>query len=69
MRSSVPTQAQLLAQNRQKTRVAHKKRYKNVLGIAFGAAGLAAALGGMDWTVSVMLWGLSAASWAFLKSI
>ncbi|HVY86658.1 MAG TPA: hypothetical protein VG943_16100 [Caulobacterales bacterium] len=69
MRRPVPTQAQLLAQSRSEARMASKKRYRRLLGIGFGAAGLATALAGLPASVSVGLWALSAASWAFIKAV
>ena len=67
------TQSQLLklyqAENAEKTRLAHKRRYQRVIGIGLGAVGLAAAMVGMPFAVSVALWAMGAISWRILKAV
>jgi hypothetical protein len=69
MRRPTPTQAQLLARSREETRLAHKKRYRGLIGLGLGAAGLAAALAGLPFLVTLALWGLGVASWMILKAV
>ncbi|HWA00399.1 MAG TPA: hypothetical protein VG841_08805 [Caulobacterales bacterium] len=69
MRPPVPTQAQLLAKNRARARLDNKRRYRRLLSLGFGAAGLAVAVTGMPLSVSIALWALSAASWMLLKAV
>ena len=64
-----PLQLVLREQAQNEARLANKKRYRRVIGVGLGAAGVAVALVGMDWTVSAGLWGLGAASWAILKAV
>jgi hypothetical protein len=39
------------------------------VGIAFGAAGLAAGLAGLPLSVSIALWAMGAAAWWWLKRL
>jgi hypothetical protein len=50
-------------------RAAHKKRYQSLLGLAFGAAGLAAVLAGLPDLVSYLLWAVGVAAWMYVKSV
>ncbi len=49
--------------------LARKQGYRRLIGTAFGAAGLAAALVGMPLEFSLALWGLGALAWAHLKAV
>jgi hypothetical protein len=64
-----PTQSQLLAKSRAEARLAHKKRYRGVIGLGLGGAGLAVAMAGLPMSVSLALWGLGAAAWMILKAV
>ncbi len=58
-----------IEQNRIDARAAQKKRYKNLLGLAFGAAGLASMLAGLPDLVSYLLWAVGIAAWMYVKSV
>ena len=68
-----PNQAQLLKlyreQDHAKNHLAHKRRYQRVIGIGLGGAGLAAAIAGMPFMVSVLLWGMGFVSWRILRAV
>jgi hypothetical protein len=51
------------------TRLLQKKRYRNLIGIGTGAAGLAAGLAGLDLSVSVGIWVVGLIGWAWLKAV
>ncbi len=59
----------MMEQAREDARMARKKRYRNMIGIALGGAGVATALAGMPIMASVALWGVGAAAWAILKAV
>jgi hypothetical protein len=59
----------LLEQAREEARIANKRRYQRLIGLALGGAGLAAALAGMPMEVTLGLWAVGAASWAILKRV
>lgn len=69
MHTSTPTQSQLLAKTRDEVRLAHKKRYRGVIGLGIGAAGLAATLAGMPLIFSAGLFLLAAVARAILKAV
>lgn len=50
-------------------RYALKKRYRKLIGIGLGGAGVAAALTGMPMTLTFCLWGLSFVSWKVLEAV
>jgi hypothetical protein len=58
-----------IEQNRADTRAAQKKRYKSLLGLAFGVAGLASMLAGLPDLVSYLLWAVGVAAWMYVKSV
>ncbi|MGE3143105.1 MAG: hypothetical protein AB7L65_07260 [Hyphomonadaceae bacterium] len=60
---------QMLETARAEARLARKKRYRNVIGLGLGGAGIAAALAGLPTSVSVIFWGLGLAAWALLKAV
>jgi hypothetical protein len=49
--------------------LARKQRYRRLVGMAFGATGLAAALVGMPLEFSLGVWGLGSLAWAYLKAV
>ena len=49
--------------------LARKQRYRRLIGMAFGATGLAAALVGMPLEFSLGVWGLGSLAWAYLKAV
>lgn len=69
MHTSTPTQGQLLAKTRAEAQLAHKKRYRRLIGLGLGGAGLAAALAGMPLVFSLGLFAVAAAAWAILKAV
>jgi hypothetical protein len=58
-----------IEKSRAELRLAHKKNYRRLVGIAFGAAGLAAGLAGLPLSVSIALWAMGAAAWWWLKRL
>jgi hypothetical protein len=54
---------------REEARMAQKQRYRQLVALAFGAAGLAVGFADAPIEVSLALWGLGALSWAVLKAI
>lgn len=58
-----------IEQNRVDTRMAQKQRYRRLIGLGFGAAGLAAGLAGLDIMVAIGIWALGGAAWMYLKAI
>ena len=59
--------AETIARLKSETQMIRKKRYKGVISLLLGAAGLAAMLAGLPDMVSYGLWGISAAAWFILK--
>ena len=57
-----------IARLKGETRMAIKRRYRGMIGVLLGGAGLAAALVGLPFEMSLALWGLGLASWAILKA-
>jgi hypothetical protein len=64
----VSPQAQEIARLKAETAMVQKKRYRGLVGIGFGGAGLACALVGMPMIVSIALWGVGLAAWAIIKA-
>jgi hypothetical protein len=58
-----------IEKNRADLRLLQKKRYRGLIGIGIGAAGLAAGLAGMDLSVSIGIWVVGLAGWAWLKAV
>jgi hypothetical protein len=54
-------------QNRAAARAALNRRYRRLVSLCFGAAGLVVGLGGMDIMVSMTIWALGGAAWVGLK--
>jgi hypothetical protein len=65
----VSPQAQEIARLRAETRALRKKRYRGLISLALGAAGLAFALAGFPMAMSLALWALSAGAWFILRSV
>lgn len=63
-----PTQAQAIEANRVEMRLARKKRYRNLIGMGLGGAGLAAAFAGLPISASLMFWAAGFVAWALLKN-
>ena len=63
-----PTQAQAIAQNRKEVRRLRGRRYRNLVGMGFGGAGLAVAFAGLPIGVTLILWAGGFAAWAILKN-
>ncbi|MBL8550195.1 MAG: hypothetical protein JNJ73_09425 [Hyphomonadaceae bacterium] len=63
-----PTQAQAIEANRAELRLARKKRYRNLIGMGLGGAGLAVAFAGLPISVSLLLWAAGFVAWALLKN-
>ena len=64
----VSPQAQEIDRLKAETALLRKKRYRNLIGLGLGAAGLAADLAGMPFAVSLVLWGMGAGVWVILKA-
>lgn len=58
-----------IAKNRAAARLSTKKRYRGLIGLGIGGAGLAAGMAGLPLTASVGIWALGMAAWAFLKAV
>ncbi|MGE3303375.1 MAG: hypothetical protein AB7M12_09705 [Hyphomonadaceae bacterium] len=58
-----------LERARAEARLAMKQRYRRLVGLGTGSAGLAAALAGLPMTVTLGLWAFGAAAWAILKAV
>ncbi len=58
-----------IEKNRADTRSAQKKRYKNLLALAFTAAGLASMLAGMPDRVTYLLCAVGVAAWMYVKTV
>jgi hypothetical protein len=63
-----PFQSEVLARNRADLRLARKKRYRNVIGLGLGGAGLAAAFAGLPISVPLLFWAAGLVAWAMLKA-
>jgi hypothetical protein len=57
-----------IARLKDETRLAIKKRYRGIIGVLLGGAGIAASLAGLPLEMSLGFWGLGLASWAILKA-
>ena len=58
-----------IEKNRADARAIQKKRYKGLLGLAFGVAGLASMLAGLPDLVSYLLWAAGVAAWMYVKTV
>jgi hypothetical protein len=65
---NAPFQSELIARNREELHLARKRRYRNVIGLGLGGAGLAAAFAGLPISVSLMFWAAGLIAWAILKA-
>jgi hypothetical protein len=60
--------AATIARLKAETALARKRRYRGIIGVVLGGAGLAATLAGLPLEISLAFWGLGLASWAILKA-
>ncbi|MET0182590.1 MAG: hypothetical protein ABW199_06870 [Caulobacterales bacterium] len=60
---------ELVERAREDARLARKKRYRNMIGIALGAVGVALAIAGMPIILSIMMWAFGFLSWMILKAV
>jgi hypothetical protein len=58
-----------IEKNRADLRLLQKKRYRGLIGIGIGAAGLAAGLAGLPLSVSIGIWLVGLMGWAWLKAV
>lgn len=58
-----------IEKNRADLRLLQKKRYRGLIGIGTGAAGLAAGLAGLPLSVSLGIWAVGFAGWMWLKAV
>ena len=58
-----------IEENRAAARAALNHRYRRLVGLGFGAAGLIVGLGGLDIMVTMAIWALGGVAWAALKAV
>lgn len=58
-----------IAKTRADTRIAVKKRYRGLLSIGFGAAGVCLMFAGLPDLVGYLMWAIGVASWMYVKTV
>ena len=64
----ISPQAQEIARLKAQTAGIRKKRYRGMIGLLLGAAGLGADLAGLPMSVSLVFWALGLGVWFILKA-